>query len=305
MTNEPAHRTVLFGLGALAVVFADGAALAGRLSGGEIVSCRTVLSTVAEPPDWRSWPPLPALGGYQLASRRGGCVGHGALCGLVDTELRDDGLCPRSGVSLDGWFTGSIYQYESDILLRGRDGLFVAAGHTTTYPPPPPSKETFLVAFRRQETLPRLTFARRSSFLVVPALTTPLLALLAGLARSAKLRSRKRRYLDATLYREGERDADGCLTFADGTPAACAPPASNPGPVLVRLASVPAGSYRSSQRVEVEVVLDGGRAELADALENDARRARWRGLRVALVAGALLVLGAMVAEMLEDLGRMT
>ncbi|MGH7328461.1 MAG: hypothetical protein ACREJX_08935, partial [Polyangiaceae bacterium] len=119
--------------------------------------CRgDALEALAVPATWSSFSLLPKLGGFEIESERGDCVGHGIQCGMIDTELRDAHVCPREGVSLDAYFDGDIYQSAGDISLRETAGTFVATSHSSMTPG---AAETPVVAFRRAPHGARLTFA--------------------------------------------------------------------------------------------------------------------------------------------------
>lgn len=150
-----------------------------RLLHRDVVMCRDELTTVSEPVGWRTWPVVAKDAPYTIEGTKRNCVGHGLQCGLTNTELRTPNLCPRGGVSLDGYFNGSIYQSTTDIVLRESNGTTVASGLQHT--PPTDAEAKFIVAFRPHRSFAHPVFVHVASLFEAVVLT----ALLTGMAAVA------------------------------------------------------------------------------------------------------------------------
>jgi hypothetical protein len=242
-----------FSAGALALVLHD-----------HVVACHAELSTVWEPSGWRSWPLEMGLGTYTV---EGEPLMVKYQLGLIETDLRDPGLCPRGGVSLDGWFVHgpqpSMYRSRSELRLRRGDGVWVVSG----LDPTPPQKEVFIVAFRRDFGR-RLAFTSGRAAALSLALASVLALTAAGLAFARRVQREARRYADASIYKPGRRNTAGAITFDDGS-APIAPersPEARPaGPVLVRVAATRAGTYREAPSTRAMAVVTGDAETLASA----------------------------------------
>jgi hypothetical protein len=127
----------------LAVTTAGALALALSSS---VVTCDAVLVRVPEPACWRAWPVEDGLGGFSI---EGEPLMRKYNLGLFATELRDPGLCPRGGVSLDGWFASgpqpSMHRTRAEIRLRRAGDVWVASGQAMES-----ASEDFVTAFTRR-----------------------------------------------------------------------------------------------------------------------------------------------------------
>jgi hypothetical protein len=262
----------------------------------DIVVCRQELVAAPEPSDWRSWPVVPDLGGHVIAGNLGDCVGHGLLCGKVSAELRSPELCPRAGVSLDGWFTGSIYQHDYDVSVRESNGTFVVTGNCEKGMGPACAgagfehgKEIFLAAFRRHGGVARPVFVHTWVERIVLLFAPTLSVLLVAAVRARRAIRRAAEYRDTSRYRSGTRDATGTVTFHDETPPLVAPGAA--GPVLVRVAAVSTGGYRLAPQTIADVVVDGDR----DSVCGDLIARATATLRRATLGGSAFVVIVFVA----------
>jgi hypothetical protein len=259
-----------------------------------IVVCDAELSTTTKPDRWQGWPVEEGLGGFEIDGRT--MIFKYGL-GLEDTELRDPGLCPRGGVSLDGWFVGgpqpNIYRSQREIRLRREGGVWVVSGIDRMAP----EKEVFIVAFTRQ-------VGRRLAFTSgrAEALSIALLALLAitalGLRSARGARREASSYGDIVVYKPGVRDAAGLISFDDGTPPIPPERADGPhaaGPVLVRVAARRFGSFREAPSTRATAVLTGDAETLAEAVIARATAS----VRSAVTAGVvILVVAALVGACL-------
>lgn len=174
----------------------------GHLFACDLVLCNATLHTVPEPKGWSEWPILHDLGGYAIKGRWG--IPTYQLY-FHDTELRDSGLCPRGGVSLDAWFKeGPLTRGPQDVQLRAKDGTFIASA--TSKAEGSPGEPTFIVAFRRSAEK-ELAFALPEDRTIAVLLGIGLLGLLVagGLARRALATAAA--YRDPTRYRGGNPHA--------------------------------------------------------------------------------------------------
>jgi hypothetical protein len=272
-----------------------GAALFSMMN-RDLVACRNDLVEVPEPEGWRAWPILPDLGGYRIESEPGACVGHGLQCGMIETELRNASLCPRGGVSLDGWFDGNIYQSPSEIALRESNGTFVAAGHSGMSPS---DEERFVIAFRPRTGPPHLVFQHLRVAGACLVLALALLRLLAGGFKARRLVRRAADYRDATRYKPGQRDESGTITFADGSPPVAS--TGGRGPVLVRVTGVSRGSYRVAEKTSAAEIVPGDVLMLCRELAEHERDELRRAFRTAVAIAVLLLVVAMAVSFFDAL----
>ena len=293
MASSSAPRIRLWAAicGQFAIMFAAGLFLAIK---GDAVMCSAKLVSLPEPAGWRAWQKLEGMGGYVVEHESVNCVGHGIQCGLVDTELREVDLCPRSGVSLDSFFNGSIYQGEFDLSLFASSGVTVVSHHNGMQfegkdQGPTPDDETFLAAFRRQKTITHPAFQNVGPMWLSASFAIALIGLVfSGIsARRELLRAAMLR--DSPLYRSGTRDKSGAITFDDGTAPIASRGASEQhvvGPVVVRIAAISAGHYRESPSTVARDIVDGDRDSAAQGL---ALRANVFLKRGAILSGILCV----------------
>jgi hypothetical protein len=262
----------------------------GHLFACDLVFCNATLHTVPEPKGWSEWPILHDLGGYAIKGRWG--IPTYQLY-FHDTELRDSGLCPRGGVSLDAWFKeGPLTRGPQDVQLRAKDGTFIASAASKAEGSP--GEPTFIVSFRRSAEK-ELAFALPEDRTLAVLLGIGLLGLLVtgGLARRALATAAA--YRDPTRYREGSRRNDGVVVFDDGLPSLGGAPdmGGGSGRVLVRVTGTESGTYRIASSTRAAKVLRGGRDTLSSAARARGRRALRGGFAVAL----LVLLGTALVHM--------
>jgi hypothetical protein len=293
--------------GCIAVALVFGTALA-LIAPPDFVLCRDELRRVPEPADWRAWPVLADLGGYGIEGKRVNCVGHGLQCGLAGTELRNKRLCPRSGVSLDAWFNGSIYQSKSDIHLRGSKGTFVVSGHEAIAEeggtPATPAEERFVVAFREPAAIAHPAFERLGTEMLSLTSLGAIVGVAVAGARARRLLTRAEGYRDGTRYKVGHRDGSGAIVFADGLPSLASSGA--PGPVLVRVSAITAGTYRDAPATTAHEIVEGELDVVCERLHGRAATTLRTACLACFAVGVTLVVCtgvAMLSAVLESLAQ--
>jgi hypothetical protein len=273
-----------------------------------VAECNAELRVVAEPRDWRSWPELRDLGGYRVEGER---LMQKYGLGMRNTELRDDALCPRGGVSLDGWFSGgpdpSYMRTAAEVHLRALDGTFVASAAAQHGPAEPAlTEEKFVVAFRR-ETGRRFRFvsARTEGFAL--AFLVGLVGLIAGafVGRLSVIGARK--YPDLTRYKPGNRIPSGEILFDDGSPPLRPPGEAGAsghvaGPVLVRVDGTTDGSYRTAPSTKATRIATGDAATLCRAASVRAR-AVLRGASLFAMVVLLACAVAVIVQWVDDIAK--
>jgi hypothetical protein len=274
----------------------------------DAVICHQRLALLPEPADWRVWPSS-GLDGFEIAATSN-CSEHGQLCVLLDAELRDSNVCPRSGVSLDAWFKGALYQIRNDINVRESHGTFVVSGYSSmSYlgKPHPIEEEKFLAAFQRKWIPPHPAFEHVRFMLLAIALASGLGMLLFSSISAIRDLDRGKAFRDGSRYKRGTRNESGVIHFDDGT----APIASSDddakseiGPVLVSVASTTDGNYRVAPGATAHVVIEGEADVLADEVDERARTSLRRGAFLSFAIVIVVAVGTvlwMLADVLDHI----
>ena len=208
-----------------------------------VVLCNAELVPVTDARGWRTWPVLPGLGPFTLAHESSPCVPHRQACGLSETELRDPGVCPRCGVSLDAWYEPrGVHGKLDDIELRAHDDVYAVVVRQ-----PPEATETLVVAFTREVHFRRPGLAGRSIESLFLALGLGALAVGAALAR--RYHRRARAYSDRTRFRPATDESDRVILDDDAEPYVLSEANVPPGRVLVRERSHTVTDYRTMRTI--------------------------------------------------------
>jgi hypothetical protein len=278
-------------------LFACFAALLASGVAINVDACNAELEIVPEPSDWRGWPKLADLGGYRID---GLTMDMRYQNGSPETELRDDGLCPRGGVSLDRWFDfesrPGYRRIKEDVSLSGSGETRVASAVQVDRPSTDTVVEpTFIVAFRRNAGW-RLRFESSLARDFAAAFGVGVLGIFAAAALARRTLVAVRSYEETARYKPGVRDASGVVVFDDGSPPLMALHRTNdlvPGPVLVRVTGTTSGGYRVAPSTSGARIVEGD----IEALTAGARALAGARLRTTFFGGALFLAGIAAAAL--------